>query len=77
MRNLTARLCLLCLIAVASYGATPIEVQAVKELKPTGSLGTCEYSATTQEQSFYKKVEPNELVTGSFMKDYDIQQETR
>ena len=34
--------------SVAGGGQTEIEVEPIKELKPTGSLGTCGYAPTSQ-----------------------------
>jgi hypothetical protein len=58
--------------SAVSAAQTAIEVQAVKELKPTGSLGTCGYAPTSQEKPFFEKLVPEEQTTGSFMKSYDI-----
>ena len=52
---------------------TQVEVQEVKELKPTGSLGTCGYRATDRESSFFEKLSPSERVTGSFMDQHEYQ----
>ena len=48
--------CLLVLIALACAAQTPIEVEPVKELKPTGSLGTCGYTPLPTEKPFYEKL---------------------
>lgn len=61
------------LLPIRSIAGTPIEKETVKELKPTGSLGTCDYSPTATEKSFFNKLSMNERSTGSFMKEYDIQ----
>jgi hypothetical protein len=61
--------------SVASSAETPIEVQPVKDLKPTGSLGTCGYTPSSLEKPFFDKLETKEQATGSFMKGYDIHNE--
>lgn len=59
-------------LAIVSLAETPIEVQPVTELKPTGSLGTCGYTPTSNEKPFFERLAPNERATGSFMESYDI-----
>lgn len=69
------RILLACVLAILSIGCpaqTPVEVEPVKELKPTGSLGTCEYRPSPKEQPYFEKLEAKERVTGSFMEGYDI-----
>jgi len=51
---------------------TPIDIQPVKELVPTGTLGTCGYAPIDRESEHYKKLDQSELATGSFMAPYDI-----
>jgi hypothetical protein len=51
---------------------TSIEVQPVKELKPTGSLGTCGYNPLSSEKPYFDKLVEKERTTGSFMEPYDI-----
>jgi len=63
--------CLL-LLAVGCAAQTPIEVQPVKELKPTGSLGTCGYQPSSKEGPYFEKLGTKERSTGSFMEGYDI-----
>ena len=72
MRRWIKGACLLAILSVASVAQTPIEVQPIKELKPTGSLGTCGYAPSSKENSFFNKLGAKEQETGSFMKDYDI-----
>ena len=57
----------------ACAAQTPIDRQPVKELKPTGSLGTCGYVPSPSEKPFFQKLDPKEQETGSFMANYDIQ----
>ena len=59
-------------LTAASAAQTIIELQLVKELKPTGSLGTCSYSPTRSEEPYYEKLSTQERITGSFMEAYDI-----
>jgi hypothetical protein len=67
------RLAYLCVVlCIACAAQTPIEMQPVKELKPTGSLGTCGYVPFPNEKPYYEKLGENERSTGSFMEAYDI-----
>ncbi|HLX83283.1 MAG TPA: hypothetical protein VKR59_05265 [Terriglobales bacterium] len=54
-------------------GQTQIEVQEVKELKPTGSLSTCGYKATEREAPFFQKLPSSETATGSFTDKHEYQ----
>jgi hypothetical protein len=63
---------LLSVLSPTCFAQTLMDVEPVKELKPTGSLGTCAYKPTDKESSFYKRLDPSETVTGSFMKSYSI-----
>ena len=58
--------------ASSASAPTPIDVQPVKELKPTGSLGTCSYALSEKEKPFFGKLDRSEQVTGSFMEPYSI-----
>jgi hypothetical protein len=62
--------------AAVAVAQTPMDIQPVKELKPTGSLGTCAYKPTGNEEPFYKRLDSDELATGSFMKAYSIHGKT-
>jgi hypothetical protein len=64
--------CLLAVLPIACAAQTPIEEQPVKELKPTGSLGTCGYRPSPNENPFFEKLGTKERATGSFMEKYDI-----
>ncbi len=67
------RVAYLCAILCnAGAAQTPIETQAVKELKPTGSLSTCGYSPSSNEKAYFEKLDQKERATGSFMEAYDI-----
>ena len=63
---------LLAVLCVACAAQTPIEMQPVKELKPTGSLGTCGYMPSPNEKPYFERLSAKERVTGSFMEKYDI-----
>lgn len=71
MRRLSL-LPLLLLITTTCFSQTPMDVQPVKELRPTGTLATCAYSPTGKEDAFYSKLASSERETGSFMKAYSI-----
>jgi hypothetical protein len=47
-------------LSPACFAQTAIDIQPVKELKPTGSLGTCSYKPTDKEVPFFQKLEPSE-----------------
>jgi hypothetical protein len=63
---------LLLTVTSALHGGTIIETEKVKELKPTGSLGTCAYSPTPAERPYLSGLDKSEKVTGSFMEPYSI-----
>jgi len=52
---------------------TQVEVEEVKELKPTGSLGTCGYRPKDREKAFFEKLSSSERTTGSFMDKHEYQ----
>lgn len=62
----------LLVMSVGASARTVIETETVKPLKPTGSLSTCFYKATTAEQQFLPKLGPGEIKTGSIMEPYSI-----
>ena len=68
------RMVVVCLLflGVICAAQTPIEIQPIKELKPTGSLGTCGYAPTPKEKPYFEKLDVKEQATGSFMEGYDI-----
>ena len=65
-------LALVLITASALRGVTVIETEKVKELKPTGSLGTCSYAPAAAEKPYFSKLPKSEVVTGSFMEPYSI-----
>jgi len=73
MRNRMA-LCLAAglVLAASALAQTKVEVQPVKKLVPTGSLGTCGYVPTEQERTFFSKLSVKDQATGSFLEDYRI-----
>jgi hypothetical protein len=72
MAKAVTRICFLAMLSAASFAGTPIEVQPIKELRPTGSLGTCTYVPSTTEKPFFDKLAVSEQATGSFLEKYDI-----
>jgi hypothetical protein len=72
MRETIRGMAIILALSIGGVAQTPVEVQPVKELKPTGSLGTCGYTPTSQEKAFLEKLSPKEQATGSFMESYDI-----
>jgi hypothetical protein len=60
------------IICPTCFAQTPIDIEPVKELKPTGSLGTCGYKPTAKEATFYQSLQPSERTTGSFLEGYSI-----
>jgi len=62
----------LLVFAAGSSGQTPIEIQAIKELKRTNTLGTCGYSPTNMEKPIYGRLSTEDQATGSFMAPYTI-----
>jgi len=65
-------LSLLALLTATGNCGTIIETEAVKVLKPTGSLATCGYKPATAEQAYFSKLEASETKTGSFIEPYTI-----
>lgn len=70
--NRLALTCFVMALCVSGAAQTPIEVQPVKKLTPTGSLGTCGYTPLANEKIFFDKLSEKERSTGSFMEPYDI-----
>jgi hypothetical protein len=62
------------LLCFPCFGQTPMDVQPVKKLTRTNILGTCAYQPTEKEAPFYNKLDATERVTGSFLKEYSIQE---
>jgi len=63
---------LLAAMAAISAAQTPMDVQPVKELKPTGSLGTCGYNSVAQEAPFLARVSEAEKTNGGMLHGYSI-----
>jgi hypothetical protein len=55
---------------------TPIDIQPVKELHPTGSLATCGYKPVAQEAPFLNQVGDNEKTNGGLSEKYSIHGKT-
>jgi hypothetical protein len=51
---------------------TPIDIQPVKKLERSNTLGTCGYTPVEKEKAYYAKLASGEEATGSFMAPYDI-----
>ena len=65
---------LLGLVVGTCVAQTPSDIQPAKQVQRTNSLGTCGYKPTDKEAPFFKRLEPEELVTGSAFadKEYSI-----
>jgi hypothetical protein len=61
------------LLVISLFAQTPMDTEPVKELKRTGSLGTCGYAPAENEKPFFEKLAPKEKATGSFIAPYKIQ----
>jgi|PlaIllAssembly_1097288.scaffolds.fasta_scaffold169294_2 hypothetical protein len=72
MKQITVVLSLLLALSPFLMAQTLIETEPVKELKPSASLGTCQYKPTSGEAPFFKKLAPKQCSTGSLLEDYDI-----
>jgi hypothetical protein len=70
LTGLAAALCVASAIYVAAQ--TPIEIQPVKELKPTGTLGTCSYKPTEAESPFFARLSDAEKTNGGMLHAYSI-----
>jgi len=55
---------------------TPIDVQPVVELKPTGTLGTCVYKPVAQEAPFFNRLSDDEKTNGNMFHGYSIRGKT-
>ncbi len=67
--NQTRSTVVLTIFAVSTFciGQTKIDVQEVKELKPTGTLSTCGYTPVEHEKEYLQRLASSEQSTGSFM----------
>lgn len=73
MRKVLLILTIFSALAITAAAQTLMDVQPVKELTPTATLGTCAYRPVEQEQPFFKRLDKSEVSTGSFMAPYSIQ----
>jgi hypothetical protein len=55
---------------------TPVDVQPVKELKPTGTLGTCSYMPAEAESPFFARLSDAEKTNGGMLQKYSIRGKT-
>jgi hypothetical protein len=77
MAKAIAQLFCTAVISCAALAQTLIDVQPVKELKPSGSLGTCSYTPVPTERPYFEKLPSKERSTGSFMEVYDIHKKNK
>jgi hypothetical protein len=59
--------------SAASFAQTPIDIQPVKKLERSNTLGTCGYKPIEKENAFFEKLSPSERATGSMLEPYSIQ----
>ena len=76
MQGHRVALAALVVFAAAVTAQTPIEVQPVKELEPTGSLGTCGYKPTEAESPFFARLSNAEKTNGGMLQRYSIHGKT-
>lgn len=76
MQGHRVALAALVVFAAAVAAQTPIEVQPVKELKPTGTLGTCSYKPTEAESPFFARLSDAEKTNGGMLQRYSIHGKT-
>jgi hypothetical protein len=62
--------------AICASAQTPIEIQPVKELKPTGTLGTCSYKPTAMEAPYSARLSDAEKTNGGMLTKYSIHGKT-
>jgi hypothetical protein len=74
MKRILATFWTVLILSVLGLSQTQFEIEPLKELKPTGTLGTCHYRPTAAESAFFSKLAAGERTTGSIVEDYDIQQ---
>jgi hypothetical protein len=74
--SLAAALVPLQTVAQTPPAQTPIDVQPVKELHPTGTLSTCSYQPVAQEAPFLSQVSDKEKTNGGITEKYSIHRKT-
>ena len=62
--------------ALRAVAQTPMEVQPVKELTPTGTLATCSYKATETEAPYFARLSNAEKTNGDMLHSYSIHGKT-
>ena len=73
MRIPGLELALLGTFALCAAAQTPVDIQPVKELRPNGTLATCNYNPVAAEASFYSRLSDKEKTNDSaFGEDYTI-----
>ncbi|HKN74944.1 MAG TPA: hypothetical protein VJW94_07195 [Candidatus Acidoferrum sp.] len=55
-----------------SSAQTPIDIQPVKKLERSNTLGTCGYAPIEKEKSYFAKLPLSERATGSMLESYTI-----
>jgi len=73
MRSTVLVLSALVAFSALAEAQTPMDIEPVKELKPTGSLATCVYKPVNQEQPYFSRLARDEVSTGSFLAPYSLQ----
>jgi hypothetical protein len=64
-------------LALCAWAQTPVDIQPVKVLKPSGSLSTCAYSPVASESPFFKRLIDDERVNDTaFGGTYSIHAKT-
>ena len=63
-------------LAAILCAQTPMEIQPVKELKPTGTLGTCSYKPTATEAPYFARLSDAEKTNGGMLQSYSIHGKT-
>jgi hypothetical protein len=55
-----------------SFAQTPIDIQPVKKLERSNSLGTCGYEPIEKEKNYFARLSLSERATGSMLEPYTI-----
>lgn len=77
MRLLRLAVALCVVSAIGAAAQTPIDIQPVKDLKPTGTLATCSYSPTQTEAPFMAHLSDKEKTNdNAFGSEYTIHGKT-
>ena len=74
LRGLAIAFCVLS--ALRAMAQTPMEIQPVKELTPTGALATCSYKPTETEAPYFARLSDAEKTNGDMRHSYSIHGKT-